>query len=240
MKRQWAALALAMMLPSAMAYWYFVALASNEGGQANVALQMAYPAAKVIQFSLPLVFILFAGSVSLPDSAHPTIPRPGGLRLGMAFGCAVATLLVVTAQLLRDSVLIDVPSRVAHKVAEFGTATPLRYLGLAVFLSVAHSLFEEYYWRWFVHARLRQWLAFAPAAVLSSVAFAAHHLFVLDYYLPGQFWSAAVPFTLGIAVGGMFWAWLYERSGSLLGPWLSHMIVDAAIMAVGYKMVFLA
>jgi membrane protease YdiL (CAAX protease family) len=238
-KRQWAALALAMMLPSAMAYWYFVVLASNDGGQANAALQVAYPTAKVVQFCLPIVFVVFAGSVGLADSTHRTPRQTGGIRLGVAFGCATATLIIVTAQVLRDSVLIDVPNRVAHKVAEFGTATPLRFLGLAIFLSVVHSLFEEYYWRWFVHVRLRQWLAFTPAAALSSIAFAGHHLFVLDYYLPGRFWSAAVPFTLAIAVGGAFWAWLYERSGSLIGPWLSHLIVDAAIMAVGYKMLFL-
>ena len=29
------------------------------------------------------------------------------------------------------------------------------------------------------------------------------------------------------------WAWLYHRSGSLLGPWLGHALVDAAIF-VGY------
>jgi membrane protease YdiL (CAAX protease family) len=225
-----------MMLPSALAYWYFVALASNDGGRANPALQLAYPAAKFVQFCLPLVCMFFAGTAT----TKLTTTQPGGLRMGMAFGCAVATLIIATAQILRDSVLVDVPSRVAHKVAEFGTATPLRYLGLAAFLSLVHSLFEEYYWRWFVHARLRQWLAFAPAATLSSVAFATHHIFVLDFYLPGQFWTAAAPFTLAIAVGGAVWAWLYERSGSLIGPWISHMVVDAAIMAVGYKMLFLS
>jgi membrane protease YdiL (CAAX protease family) len=40
-----------------------------------------------------------------------------------------------------------------------------------------------------------------------------------------------------VAVGGALWAWLYRRSGSLLGPWLSHMLVDAALMAAGWDMV---
>jgi membrane protease YdiL (CAAX protease family) len=234
-KREWAALALAMMLPSGFAYFYFVALAANENGKPNAALQLAYPASKIVQFGLSLIILYFMGTTTKTTAT----PR-GGLRLGMMFGFVAATAIIVAAQLLRDSVLVDVPSRVTQKVAEFGTATPLRYCALAVFLSCAHSLFEEYYWRWFVHARLRKWLAFAPAAALSNLAFAAHHLFVLDFYLPGRFWSAAVPFTLAIAIGGAVWAWLYERSGSLLGPWLSHMIVDAAIMMVGYKMVFLS
>jgi membrane protease YdiL (CAAX protease family) len=39
-----------------------------------------------------------------------------------------------------------------------------------------------------------------------------------------------------VAAGGAVWAWVYHRSGSLLGPWLSHMLVDAGIFLVGYQM----
>jgi len=38
-------------------------------------------------------------------------------------------------------------------------------------------------------------------------------------------------------VGGTVWAWAYHRSGSLVGPWLSHAAIDAAIFLVGYDMV---
>ena len=44
-------------------------------------------------------------------------------------------------------------------------------------------------------------------------------------------WPAAV------AVGGAFWAWLYQRSGSLAGPWLSHLVADAGIFFVGYQLI---
>jgi hypothetical protein len=30
---------------------------------------------------------------------------------------------------------------------------------------------------------------------------------------------------------------LYRRSGSLYGPWLSHLLVDAAIFWIGYDLV---
>ena len=45
-------------------------------------------------------------------------------------------------------------------------------------------------------------------------------------------------FSLAIAIGGAAWAWLYHRSGSLVGPWLSHLLVDAAIFVIGYHLVF--
>ena len=40
-----------------------------------------------------------------------------------------------------------------------------------------------------------------------------------------------------VAIGGAFWAWLYERSGSLVGPWMSHLLVDAGIFLVGFDLV---
>jgi membrane protease YdiL (CAAX protease family) len=42
---------------------------------------------------------------------------------------------------------------------------------------------------------------------------------------------------LGIAIGGAAWAWVYDRSKSLYGPWLSHLIVDAAIFWIGFDLV---
>jgi membrane protease YdiL (CAAX protease family) len=40
-----------------------------------------------------------------------------------------------------------------------------------------------------------------------------------------------------VAVGGAFWAWLYERTGSIYSAWLSHLLIDAGIFWVGYELV---
>ena len=82
--------------------------------------------------------------------------------------------------------------------------------------------------------RLRTLLPFTPAAVLSALAFMAHHVVLLYVYLPKYFFVAAVPFSLCIAVGGFFWAWLYERTGTIYSAWVSHGIVDAALFALGW------
>ena len=73
---------------------------------------------------------------------------------------------------------------------------------------------------------------------LSSLAFMAHHVIIVATFFPGRFLTLAVPLSFGVAVGGAFWAWLYDRTGSLYPAWLSHLLVDAAILAVGYTMVF--
>jgi len=74
------------------------------------------------------------------------------------------------------------------------------------------------------------------AVAVSSLGFMAHHVIVLATYF-GLASPVTWIFSLGIAAGGAFWAWLYHRSGSLLGPWLSHLLVDAAIFAAGYEIV---
>jgi membrane protease YdiL (CAAX protease family) len=68
----------------------------------------------------------------------------------------------------------------------------------------------------------------------------AHHVVVLAVYFPGRFFTAALPLSLGIAIGGMFWCWLYERTGSIIATWVSHFLIDGAIMIVGYDLAFVA
>lgn len=162
------------------------------------------------------------------------------LKPGLLFGLAVAAVMLGAyfGGLRGSSLLRNTPARLQQKLHEVGMDTPARYAVLAVFIVAAHSLLEEYYWRWFVFGGLRQFLSVAPAMVLSSLAFMAHHVVVLYVYLPGQLWSAVLPFALAIAVGGAVWAWLYDRGGSLWAPWLSHLLVDAAIFAIGWDLLW--
>jgi membrane protease YdiL (CAAX protease family) len=189
----------------------------------------------VIQFAFPVLYLALVD----PHRLRPSRPNFGGLALGLAFGLAVAgAILLLYFGVLRD-ILIEMGLRhqVRAKLEEFGAATPGRFLTFAVFISVAHSLLEEYYWRWFVFGRLRTLLALWPAIVVSSVGFMAHHVIVLHVYFPHNFLTAVLPFSLGVAVGGAVWAWLYARSGSLYSPWLSHLLIDAALMGLGYDLI---
>ncbi|NNC75715.1 MAG: CPBP family intramembrane metalloprotease, partial [Acidimicrobiia bacterium] len=91
-------------------------------------------------------------------------------------------------------------------------------------------------WRWFVFGQLRQRTGFRAAMIISSLAFMAHHVIVMGIYTG---WSSPYTylFSASVAVGGAYWAWLYERSDSLVAPWVSHFFVDVAIFAVGYALV---
>jgi uncharacterized protein len=230
-------LAAAMVLPTATAWVYFVSLSPTAAGSGpNRLLLTAYSASKVVQFSLPLVWMWFAEPAAL------RFRRVGarGLGWGVAFGLVVAAAAVALYALwLADAASFrHLSPRLRAKVGAFGLDTPAGFVALAAFIAVLHAALEEYYWRWFVFGRLRRFVPVGVAAVVSGLAFMGHHVIVLGEFFADHFWSAAVPFSLGIAVGGAVWAWLYDRSGSLLGPWVSHVIVDVALMAIGYDLLF--
>lgn len=222
----------ALLLPTAIAWVYFVALAT--GGAPNPRQQLVYATGKVVQFALPLVWLALVAR-DWPQRPHRVW---AGVPLGVAFGVVVAGIMLAAYRLWlqHTAAFATTPAKVLEKVRELGVDTPGRFLALAVFLSALHSLLEEYYWRWFVFGRLREWLPPAAAIVVAALGFAAHHVIVLGVYFPGRFLAAVVPFAAGIAVGGAFWAWLYDRSGSLLGPWLGHLLIDVAIFVIGWDL----
>src|SRR5262249_14314401 len=127
------------------------------------------------------------------------------------------------------------PAQLWAKVEEFGVGSPTRFLILASYICVLHSFLEEYYYRWFIYGGLRHHLEKVPAILLSSLAFMVYHVIVLANYMP---FKLVIPFSLCVAVGGGVWALLYHRTKSLTATWLSHLLIDAAIMVVGYDLAF--
>jgi uncharacterized protein len=228
-------LAAAMTFPTLMAWLYFKQL-GGQAGTANPLQQAAYTGGKAVQFALPVLWLwLTQGKLWALRR-----PRFDGWPIGVGFGLLVsaAMLGLYYFHFRGSSVLADTPAKLRGKLHEFGIDTPAAYATLAVFIVLIHSLLEEYYWRWFVFGRLRTLIPFTPAVVLSSLAFMAHHVVLLDVYLPGRFFTAALPFSLAIAIGGAVWAWLYARADSVWSPWLSHALVDGALFAIGWDMMF--
>jgi membrane protease YdiL (CAAX protease family) len=234
---QWCALIFAMCFPALMAWVYFVALAQPVGeAAAPVSGALAACVAKCVQFSFPILWLCSVERRRLRLAA----PRFNGLVLALGFGLLVAAFLlyVYHRRLIGSDILATLVDRIREKLVVFHADTPGRYVLLAVFIAVIHSLLEEYYWRWFVFGELRRRVSVQSAIALSALAFMAHHVIVLGFFLPQHFFTAAVPFSLCVGLGGVAWAWLYERTGTIYSVWISHVVVDAAILVVGYDMVF--
>ena len=242
-------LAFAIVLPTIVTWIYFVSLKDSPAS----VQQSAYGVGKTIQFLLPAVWILvycrkhFAGL--LPWNAtefevvdgraaegrirHPSIAIAIGFGLFVAASVFVGFYFIVTPLGLAE----PLTAKVNEKVAGMSLDSPLKFALLGAFYALVHSFMEEYYWRWFVFRRLLDHTSYSVALILSSVGFMAHHVILMATFLG---WDSPLAYLISatVAIGGMVWAWLYHRSGKLAGPWISHMIVDAAIFALGYVLVF--
>ncbi len=225
------ALAVTIGFPT-LATWVYFVLLSGQAWMGPV-----YGVSKVLQVAFPLVWVLWVAK----EQVRWRQARPRGLFLGLFSGLVMAgVILGAYYGILRGTaVLAGTPERLAEKIVGLRIGTPLTYFLMAFFLSIIHSGLEEYYWRWFVFGRLKRGMGIVAAVVIASLGFMAHHVIVLDSFLPGEyFWTATVLFSLSIAVGGAVWAWLYQKTGSLYAGWLSHGLADIAIMICGYDLAF--
>lgn len=212
----------ALVLPTFAALLYFVLAA----GHWSAAL--LYGATKVAMVAWPLIAgWRWAWPEAPPRTLAWTRIAGEGLALGLLMGGAI-----ILAALGPLAWLLDLAApNIARKVAEFSLHTAGAYLAAALVVSLLHSAFEEYYWRWFAVGHLQRHCRPATAHVLGGLAFAGHHIVVL--------WVYAGPLAgilLGLVVGGagICWSLLQRRHGSLLGAWLAHACCDAAIFLIGW------
>jgi membrane protease YdiL (CAAX protease family) len=224
-----AAIAFAILFPTAITWLYFVALQ----GQSAALQQSAYALGKVVQFCFPVAWLALGRGQRL--RWRPRKPR--GLAIGLAFGLLVAAaMLGLYFAALKPLGYFEGPDEhVRRKIAGLGISELWKYALLGVFYALCHSFLEEYYWRWFVYRELKLLVPVPAAVAVSSLAFMSHHVLVLATFFGWQS-PATYLFSLAVATGGAVWAWLYERARSLAAPWIGHCLVDAAIFVIGYDL----
>ncbi len=226
-RRDWFAVLFALGLPTLVTLVYFV---WSEGLDAGLR-QAIFGIAKVVQFGFP-IFWVWVVQRHRPQLWPVSL---SGIALGIGFGLGIlaAALGLYHGWLKSAEFFIAGIGPIQDKIADLGLDAPWKFAALGVFYSLFHSLLEEYYWRWFVFDQLKRLVPLWPAILISALGFMAHHILVI-----GTFFGYGSPLTwllsAAVATGGLFWAWLYDRSGSLLGPWLGHLFVDAAIFVIGY------
>jgi len=165
--------------------------------------------------------------------------RPGtgsGLCMGLGMGLAMAALMLVAAAGMEAAgVFAPALPIIRQKLAGVGVHTAVQFAALAVFYCLAHSLLEEYYFRWFLWRFCREVCPRVPAHLLAAVGFMSHHVVVLAFYFG---WLNAMTWlgSLAVAVAGLAWSWLYELTDSLWPSWIAHILADAAIFGFGYHL----
>ena len=234
----------AMFFPFCYTFMYFVALANFD----PVWQKGVFSGSKIIQFSIPIVWI----AVVLREKWLIRRFSRRGVIEGVAFG-----LLVFVAMLCLYQFYLKLPGgalapdsaavmEIKAKVKAFNIESPWIFLIFGSFYVVFHSGLEEYYWRWFVFGKLKSWLQYNSkntvaiitiAIVASSAGFMLHHIILLCKYF-GYANPLAWIGSLGVGIGGAYWAWSYNRFDSIWPAWISHGMIDAAIFIIGYLIIF--
>lgn len=172
------------------------------------------------------------------DSSKQSNSSTNDLLIAIGFGLmVVVTMFVAYFGFIAGTPIAEsLGEEVRAKVSDLGINKLWKYIALSLFYSICHSFMEEYYWRWFVFDFLKKFTSVPVANIISSLGFMAHHVILLSVYFG---WTSPLTYlcSAGVAIGGAFWAWLYDRKGTLKWPWLSHLVVDAGIFSLGYFLV---
>ena len=191
--------------------------------------RLAFVAAKLWLLLFPAVWHLVV------DRGRPSWspPKRGGIGAGAATGAVMAAaVLVAFSAVVRGQV--D-PALVRQAAAGMGLAGPAAFVAGAAVWTLGNSLVEEYVWRWFVFRQLEALLPGAASVVGSAALFTVHHTVAMAAYLgPAEVALGS----LAVLAAGACWSWLYLRYGSIWPAWVSHVVADVAVFAVGWQVLF--
>ena len=226
----WIVLVAAMTLPTLASLAYFVWLE----GTAWVA--PAYLGAKVLQFAGPVAAL----GVLLAAATGPArTGRSVALGLGTGIGGAAFTWIAYVSLFRGGDMAARATEAITVKLADFHLDTLWRYVLAALLISFLHSWLEEVYWRAFVYRWLQRLMRSEWSLIIAALGFAAHHVVVIGVYVGDASVLVLVLMSLPVVLGGILWSLLYRTTGNrLLAPWISHICLDLAIMAVGYDLIF--
>jgi len=187
-----------------------------------------YALCKIWILALPVFWLLVV------EKGRPSFSRPirGGLGFGVASGAGIG-LAILAAYFLAAPSIDSEPLRLLAGVNGFDR--PATYLAFAAYFTFINALLEEYVWRWFVFTRCEKLMPRGAAIAAAALFFTLHHVLVLKAFFP---WSITAAGAVGVFIGGAAWSWCYLRYRSIWPGYVSHAIVDAAILIVGWRLMF--
>lgn len=200
--------------------------------------KIAFGLAKVMLMLAPLVWLIKV------EKVKPRIPKWTGFPFGPGMWWAHVTGVVIFVSIAAAYYLfakdwIDTGLMV-EKVRQMGLDNLWLYLAGALYWCTINSLLEEYFWRWFIFARLRDVLPKTVAGVTAAVIavgllFTAHHVVALKVYFD---WDITVPGALGCFIGSVTWSVLYLKTKNIYTAYVSHVYPDLIIFYIGWELIF--
>lgn len=178
----------------------------------------------VLFFLLPVAFMALRR-----EKAFFSILKPGkkGLLTALGLGLGVYGLIMGAYLLLRRVFDFSAITGLLGQQAGVGKDN---FLGVAVYISLANSLLEEFFFRGFGFLLLGEYAGRKTAYIFSSAAFAVYHVAIMTgWFSPILFFLAMA----GLAAGGWIFDLLDARFGNIWCSWMVHCFANLAINTVG-------
>ena len=217
----------AMFLPLLASLFYFVIFSESR------LAQLFYVSIKIFTIVWPIIVYHLIWKIPFPSLKEKEALSKEALISGCISGLLILTIMTLFMLSPFSQGIIEGKENILQKAQSLGVLK--NYWLFAIFISLAHSFIEEYYWRWFVFSELRKRISPFFAYFLAAASFSAHHVVILSQYFSLPY-AALLSFSVG--VGGALWSYMWERQKTLLGTWVSHALVDLGIFAIGHSILF--
>ena len=218
----------AMILPFAGAWIYFVLASGTQFAM------LSYTAVKCFTVAFPLIAYIWIEQKKPFREPIVLKEKLNGLGMGIITG-SVISLIILGAYFLTPlgDIVNNNSGRIKDRVSGLGVID--YYIPFCLFISLIHSLIEEYFWRWYVYGNLKKIFSIKVSHILAAIAFSLHHFVILGAFFP---LTVTIFFGICVGIGGLVWSLQYEKYKNLTGSWVSHIIVDLCILGIGYFVIF--
>lgn len=183
---------------------------------------------KIVFFlALPMIFFIRNKS-DFKDFKSLFVFRKRGVLKALALGIAVYAVILSAFLLTRN--IFDY-SNVTSSLTEGMGITADNFIYVSLYISLANSFLEEFFFRGFGFMTLKRHTSPKIAYIFSSAVFAVYHI--------GMLWEmfnigVLLLLMFGLIVGGCIFNYLNERNDNIYPSWFVHMFANFAINTVGF------
>lgn len=191
--------------------------------------QVLYPLSKVILVVVPLLFWCRNGCSLATVCKRAGVVHSNGV-LGVLSGVIFAVVIWCAWLFCFQSQLDG--SNIAAKLTSLNLLE--HYWSVAIFIALANSVLEEWYWRGFMYDQLVQ-RNLSPLVIvaLGGVGFGLHHYFTLIVYFP---LSVTLFLTFSTMIAGGVWSVMRLKGLSLVDCYISHIVADFILLWIGWQL----
>ena len=105
------------------------------------------------------------------------------------------------------------------------------FLLIAIYISFCNSFLEEFLFRFVAFIKLSEYVTKRVAYIFSSCMFALYHIAMIGGSFPVPLLLLAL---VGLAIGGVIFNYVDDKSQNIYNSWIIHMFADFAIMTIWY------